>query len=84
MHETTPIDFLRGWPAQSLLPVAHISDASKAALSKPDIFRSGLNYGDDEGYLPLRRHLARYLTRYYDTTIEACLDRICITGGCKS
>ncbi|KAI4718675.1 aminotransferase [Aureobasidium sp. EXF-10727] len=81
MDEPTEIDFLRGWPAQSLLPAASLLSASSAALSNPDIFRPGLNYGDDEGHLPLRKNLAQYLTKYYDTPSKACVDRIAITGG---
>lgn len=81
MDESTQIDFLRGWPAQSLLPAAHISAASVSALSAPDIAQSGLNYGDDEGYLPLRRNLAEYLTNHYGVRSKASVDRICITGG---
>ena len=81
MDEPTEIDFLRGWPAQSLLPAAQISAASLSALSNPDIAQSGLNYGDDEGYLPLRQNLAEYLTKHYGVRSKASVDRICITGG---
>lgn len=81
MEESTQIDFLRGWPAQSLLPAAHISAASVSALSTRDIARSGLNYGDDEGYLPFRQNLAEYLTKHYGARSKASVDRICITGG---
>ncbi|CAD0083706.1 unnamed protein product, partial [Aureobasidium vineae] len=81
MGESTKIDLLRGWPAQDLLPAAQILSASSAALSEPNIFQPGLNYGDDKGHLPLRRNLAEYLNNYYGTPSKPCVDRICITGG---
>lgn len=81
MDESTEIDFLRGWPAQSLLPAAQISAASLSALSNPDIALPGLNYGDDEGYLPLRQNLAEYLTKHYGVRSKVSVNRICITGG---
>jgi DNA-binding transcriptional MocR family regulator len=81
MDEPSEIDFLRGWPSQSLLPAAQISAASLFALSTPYIAQPGLNYGDDEGYLPLRQNLAKYLTKHYGVRSKASVDRICITGG---
>ncbi|THX43747.1 aminotransferase [Aureobasidium pullulans] len=81
MDDSTKIDFHRGWPAQSLLPAAQISAASLSALSTPDVAQSGLHYGDDMGYLPLRQNLAEYLTKHYGVRSQASVDRICITGG---
>lgn len=74
-----PINFLRGWPAPSLLPAAALKKASAAVLSDPSIFVPALQYGPDPGYQPLRENLAKWLSRFYGTRESA--DRIAITGG---
>ncbi|KAI0184534.1 pyridoxal phosphate-dependent transferase [Xylaria flabelliformis] len=68
------INFLRGWPATSLLPAEALRAASQTALTDPKIWAPGLEYGPDPGYQPLREALARWLGRRN-------ANRITITGG---
>ncbi|KAG2016837.1 hypothetical protein GB937_006039 [Aspergillus fischeri] len=82
MSSTTPyIDLLKGSPATALLPTQRLRDAAVAALSKPEVTVTGLDYGPDEGHFPLRTHLAEWLTAYYKPSKPIQADRICITGG---
>lgn len=76
-----PIDLFCGWPNTSLLPVPELADASSAVLASPSIFTPALLYGPDEGYAPLRAHIARWLTSFYHPSSSISPDRICITGG---
>lgn len=75
------INFLRGWPAPELLPAAQLAAACQRVLSDADpaAYTPILEYGADEGYAPLRRHLARWLARHYN--VQPDPERICITGG---
>ncbi|GAD99553.1 aminotransferase, putative [Paecilomyces variotii No. 5] len=75
------INLLRGWPNPALLPVADLSQASTTVLSTPSIYEPGLQYGPDEGYQPLRQHVAEWLTSFYRPPDPVTQDRICITGG---
>ncbi|THV81282.1 aminotransferase [Aureobasidium pullulans] len=81
MAGTTTIDLLSGWPAQSLFPTNELSSAAVAVLKIPETYKAGLNYGDDEGYLPLRQNLSKYLANFYTPERKASVDRVCITGG---
>ncbi|GFF24852.1 uncharacterized protein YER152C [Aspergillus udagawae] len=81
MSSTPCIDLLKGSPATALLPTQRLSDAAVSALSKPEVTVTGLDYGPDEGHLPLRTHLAEWLTGYYKPSQPIQADRICITGG---
>ncbi|KAL1982413.1 hypothetical protein VTN96DRAFT_1318 [Rasamsonia emersonii] len=76
-----PIDLFRGWPNPALLPVQSLSHASTVALSNPSIYQPGLQYGPDEGYGPLRQHVAQWLTSFYAPPDPISPDRICISGG---
>lgn len=75
------INLFRGWPNPALLPVSDLSRASTVALSTPSIYEPGLQYGPDEGYHPLRQHVAEWLTSFYRPREPVTQDRICITGG---
>ena len=75
------IDLLKGWPNPALLPTAQIKKASSVALSNPDISTPGLLYGPDEGYGPLREHIADWLTHFYQPSIRISAERVCVTGG---
>jgi DNA-binding transcriptional MocR family regulator len=77
----TSIDLFRGWPNPALLPVESIAKASSVALSTPSIFQPGLQYGPDEGYGPLRQHLADWLTSFYRPKEPISEARLCVTGG---
>lgn len=81
LNMTASIDLFRGWPNPALLPVEPIAKASSVALSTPSIFQPGLQYGPDEGYGPLRQHLAEWLTSFYRPQEPISAARICVTGG---
>ncbi|KAF9640313.1 hypothetical protein BFW01_g12119 [Lasiodiplodia theobromae] len=75
------IDLFAGWPAPSLLPVSLLKDAAVTALSDPNVFFPGLGYGPDEGYEPLRKNIAKWMTEFYLPAEPVSLKHICITGG---
>ena len=75
------IDLLKGWPNPALLPTPQIKKASSVALSNPGISTPGLLYGPDEGYGPLREHIADWLTHFYKPSTRTSAERICVTGG---
>jgi DNA-binding transcriptional MocR family regulator len=77
----TKIDLLKGWPNPGLLPPDHLKEASNASLSDPRTWTSGLAYGPDDGYLPLREELAKWLTSFYEPKEVIETERICVTGG---
>lgn len=77
----SPINFYRGWPSYSLLPVPALTTASTTALGDPNISNPALEYGPDEGYQPLRQEIAQWLTEFYAPAQPISEDRICITGG---
>ncbi|BDD57355.1 hypothetical protein MAP00_002723 [Monascus purpureus] len=76
-----PVNLFRGWPNPALLPVADLLTASGTALTTPSVYEPGLFYGPDEGYHPLRRHVAEWLTSFYRPAHPISEQRICITGG---
>jgi DNA-binding transcriptional MocR family regulator len=75
----TPINLLRGWPFPSLLPAIQLQRASQIVLSDPSISTSGLLYGPDAGYLPLRQRVSKWLSSFYSCPDDP--SRIWITGG---
>jgi hypothetical protein len=75
------IDLFKGWPNPGLLPPSRLKQASDAALSDPQIWTPGLAYGPDDGYLPLRYELAKWLTSFYEPEEAIHPGRICVTGG---
>lgn len=75
------IDLFKGWPNPGLLPPSRLKQASDAALSDPHIWTPGLAYGPDDGYLPLRQELAKWLTSFYEPKEAIHPGRICVTGG---
>lgn len=81
MRTMALINLLRGHPHPDLLPALQLRRASDRALSDPDIFTRGLSYGPDLGYDPLRKHLATWLTHFYQPRHPIDFARICITGG---
>ncbi|RMZ92087.1 hypothetical protein DV736_g647, partial [Chaetothyriales sp. CBS 134916] len=77
-----PIDLFKGWPSPALLPPKLIQHAaSKILLDSSTVTTAVLEYGDDEGYLPLRREIAAWLTQFYKPKDPISLHRLCITGG---
>jgi DNA-binding transcriptional MocR family regulator len=76
------IDFLKGWPHPSLLTPKLLQSASAKVLSEPlKVTTEILEYGDDEGYLPLRQSLANWLTKFYAPQESINIKRITISGG---
>ena len=75
------INLLRGHPNPALLPAAQIKAASLAAFSDPNTLQSGLSYGEDAGFKPLRQNLARWLTEFYKPQQPISPLRLTITGG---
>ncbi|KUM61892.1 hypothetical protein ACN42_g5206 [Penicillium freii] len=81
MAPPTKIDLFQGWPATAMLPVERLKQAANNALSNKAIFTEGLAYGPDEGYSPLRKNIAEWLSRSYAPAQPINAERICITGG---
>ena len=77
----TPIDLFKGWPNPGLLPPRSLKQASNVALSDPQVWTPGLAYGPDEGYLPLRQEVAKWLTNFYEPEETIGIETICVTGG---
>ncbi|RAL15701.1 aminotransferase-like domain-containing protein [Aspergillus homomorphus CBS 101889] len=75
------INLSRGWPNPALLPTAALATASATVLASPTIWQPALQYGPDEGFQPLREHIAHWLATFYQLRCPLSPDRICITGG---
>jgi DNA-binding transcriptional MocR family regulator len=76
-----PIDLLTGWPNPTLLPAHPLQTSATEVLTNPSITNPALLYGPDEGYEPLRTHIAAWLTAFYQSPSPILTPRICITGG---
>ncbi|CAG8167940.1 unnamed protein product [Penicillium nalgiovense] len=76
-----PIDLLTGWPNPALLPAPILRHSATTVLSNPSIATPALLYGPDEGYEPLRTHIAAWLSDFYQPREPISSKRICITGG---
>lgn len=75
------INFLRGWPAGSLLPAGLLREASSHILQQPDIYIPGLEYGPDPGDLRARKAVAAWLQDFYQPNKAINYERITMTGG---
>ncbi|KAJ5167205.1 uncharacterized protein N7482_005986 [Penicillium canariense] len=80
-QQQPPIDLLCGWPNPALLPAPDLLRAATTVLTTPSIAQPGLLYGPDEGYEPLRAHIAQWLGSFYLPCHPISPQRICITGG---
>ncbi|EPS25380.1 hypothetical protein PDE_00313 [Penicillium oxalicum 114-2] len=76
-----PIDLFCGWPNPALLPAPELLRSAATVLTTPSIARPALQYGPDEGYGPLREHIAQWLESFYRPSQPISPGRICITGG---
>lgn len=76
-----PIDLLTGWPNPTLLPAPILSHSATTVLSNRSIANPALLYAPDEGYEPLRTHIAAWLSDFYQPREPVSSQRICITGG---
>lgn len=75
------INLLRGHPNPALLPASQIKAASLAAFSNADTLKTGLAYGENAGFGPLRKHLACWLTEFYKPQEPISPFRLTIAGG---
>ena len=75
------IDLFTGWPNPGLLPPESIKNAANDMLSDASTVPSILRYGEDEGYIELRREIAKWLSTFYRPTQDIGYKRICVTGG---
>lgn len=77
------INLRLGWPNPSVLPVKLLQEASQLALSNPEAYtkESLLEYGPDDGFMPLREKIAAWLTTFYQPKQEITTERICLSGG---
>ncbi|CAI7608208.1 unnamed protein product [Penicillium glandicola] len=76
-----PIDLQTGWPNPALLPAPDLRHSATTVLSNPSIANPALLYGPDEGYEPLRTHIATWLSEFYQPREAVSSQRICVTGG---
>ncbi|KAJ5776649.1 Pyridoxal phosphate-dependent transferase major region subdomain 1, partial [Penicillium nucicola] len=81
MQPKSQIDLFQGWPATAMLPTQRLKQAANDVLSNKIIASDGLAYGPDEGYFPLRKNIAKWLTDSYVPLHTINAERICITGG---
>ncbi|KAK9241172.1 pyridoxal phosphate-dependent transferase [Lipomyces kononenkoae] len=81
MTSKTQIDLRSGFPAPGLLPANRLNDAANSVLTNQLIWTPGMVYGADEGYLPLRENVAKWLTEFYAPSEPIGVNRITITGG---
>ena len=79
-----PIDLLKGWPHQHLLPLSEIEHACTKTFKELAIPKTGLNYGPYAGPQRLRELIAQWLYEFYHPVSEIRpipAERICVTGG---
>jgi DNA-binding transcriptional MocR family regulator len=76
-----PINLVTGWPNPALLPTHHLHTSATEVLTNLSIANPALLYGPDEGYGPLRAHIATWLSTFYQPQSPVTASRICITGG---
>jgi 2-aminoadipate transaminase len=70
------ISFAGGLPASDVFPIERFEEACRKVLEqKPPL---ALQYGETEGYRPLREMIARHIRRY---GIEAVAENVLITSG---
>lgn len=87
-----PINLFKGHPSPALHPASALASAAAAVLHSA-VAPVALNYGDDEGFAPLRDAIGTWLADYYHRASAAAsnrspspslaipADRIVITGG---
>ena len=72
------ISFAGGMPAPELFPRERFREAARRMLDNPETGQSALQYGQTEGYLPLREMITRHTSRY---GIQAKPENVLITTG---
>ncbi|KAJ2983793.1 hypothetical protein NQ176_g430 [Zarea fungicola] len=79
------INLQLGWPSPSLFPTAQLLDGASTILHSQKKASEALIYGPDEGYAPLREHIAQWLSSIYITRGDAISsDRVCISNGASA
>lgn len=69
------------WPNKSLLATHLLDEATQKVLTSSELVFSAMSYGQDQGHPRLRKHLATWLTQFYQPADPVSEDRLCITGG---
>ncbi|KAL5113703.1 Valine--pyruvate aminotransferase [Pleosporales sp. CAS-2024a] len=75
------VNLLRGWPNTSLLPTQLLDRATHNVLKNRAVAYPAMCYGPDAGDPRLLKHVAHWLTSFYQPADAITEDRICITGG---
>lgn len=76
------INLLKGEPAPDLLPPGLLKTAADNVLSASRQETTVvLEYGAEQGYLPLREAIANWLTKFYSLKDQTSAERIVISGG---
>jgi 2-aminoadipate transaminase len=70
------ISFAGGLPANDVFPIERFREACRKALDQNAVL--ALQYGETEGYRPLRDMIARHIARY---GIQARTDNVLVTSG---
>jgi len=70
------ISFAGGLPASDLFPIERFEEACRTVLERDAV--SALQYGETEGYKPLRDMIARHTSRY---GIQAQTENVLVTSG---
>lgn len=70
------ISFAGGLPASDVFPTARMEEACRTVLDNKAAI--ALQYGETEGYLPLRDMIAKHIRRY---GIQASAENVLITSG---
>ena len=70
------ISFAGGLPANDVFPIARFQEACRKVLESNST--AALQYGETEGYAPLREMIARHISRY---GIKAQIENVMITSG---
>jgi 2-aminoadipate transaminase len=70
------ISFAGGLPASDLFPIERFEEACRTVLERDAV--AALQYGETEGYRPLRDMIARHIARY---GIKAQAENVLVTSG---
>jgi 2-aminoadipate transaminase len=70
------ISFAGGLPANDVFPIERVKEACRKVLESNST--AALQYGETEGYAPLREMIARHISRY---GIQAHIENVLITCG---
>jgi len=69
MPEKQRINLKTGWPSPQLLPPSELLSAAQNVLTDASVYSPALLYGVDEGYMPVREELAKWLTSFYENAV---------------